>query len=95
MDDVFLETKILSCGVLQQSLLGPLLFLTYTNESFNGSYLHADDMCLFSQEKYIHKSKDVLTKEFLTLFKWLIGNKSSIHVGEEKTKTILSSITKC
>lgn len=60
------------------------------NES--GSYPYADDICIFKQDKDIHKIEDVLNKEILTLCKWFIGNNLLIHFGKDKTKFILCSL---
>ena len=39
--------------------------------------------------------ENVLNKEFLLLCQWFIDNKLSIHFGEDKTKSILFSKTRC
>lgn len=68
---------------------GSLLFLIYINDlpqslSELGSYIYADDMCIFYQDKDIHKIEDVQNKELLILCEWLDFNKLLIHVGKTK-----------
>ena len=65
MDDIFLGAEILKSGVHQGSILGSLLCLICINDlpqslSESGSYLYADDMCIFYQGKDIRKIEDVL-----------------------------------
>ena len=52
IDNVFAEAGTLKYGVPQGFTLGPLLFLLYINDlpqslSDAGSYLYADDTCIF------------------------------------------------
>ena len=94
--DVFSEAGTLKYGVPQGSILGPLLFLLYVNDlpqslSDAGSYLYADDTCIFYQHEDVKKIENVLNKEFSSLCQWFIDNKLSIHFGEDKTKSILFS----
>ena len=89
----------LKYGVPQDSTLGPLLFLLYVNDLPQslpdaGSYLYADDTCIFYQHEDVKKNNNVLNKEFLSLCQWFIDNKLSIHFGEDKTKSILFSKTR-
>ena len=100
IDNVFSEAGTLKYGVPQGSILGPLLFLLYVNDlpqslSDAGSYLYADDTCIFYQHEDVKKIENVLNKEFSSLCQWFIDNKLSIHFGEDKTKSILFSKTRC
>ena len=97
--DVFSEAGTLKYGVPQGSILGPLLFLLYVNDlpqslSDAGSYLYADDTCIFYQHEDVKKIENVLNKEFSSLCQWFIDNKLSLHFGEDKTKSILFSKTR-
>ena len=99
IDSFFSEAGTLKYGVPQGSILGPLLFLLYVNDlpqslSDAGSYLYADDTCIFYQHENVKKNENVLNKEFSSLLQWFIDNKLSIHFGEDKTKSILFSKTR-
>ena len=52
-------------------------------------YLFADDSCLVYTGDNVNEIDDKLNKNFNSLCDWLIENKLSIHLGEEKTKSIL------
>ena len=72
IDNVFSQTGTLKYGAPQGSILGPLLFLLYVNDrpqslSDAGSYLYADDTCIFYQQEDVKKIQNVLNKEFSSL----------------------------
>ena len=92
--DVFSDAGLINCGLAQGSILGPLplLIYIYINDlpqalNKTGSYLYADDTCIFYQKKDVEKIKNVLNKESSSLRKWFIENKLSIHFEDDKTKT--------
>ena len=99
LEGVFSEEGLLTCGVPQGSILGPLLFLIYISDlpqtlSETASYLYADDTCIYYQHKNVQEIEAILNKEFSSLCEWFIDNKLSIHFGEDKTKSILFTWSK-
>ena len=83
----------IDCGVSQESILGPLLFLLYVNDMKQAVdcdlFLYADDSCLVYQSKDLNKIERNLNKNFSDVCDWFVDNKLSIHLGEDKTKCIL------
>ena len=83
------------CGVLQGSILGPLIFLLYINDMPQAVkcelLLYADDTCLIFQHNDIKEIEIQLNKNFSLICDWFVDNKLSIHFGEDKTKSILFS----
>ena len=93
VEGTFSEKALLSCGVPQGSILGPLIFLLYVNDMAQSVqcdlYLYADDSCLVYTSKDVCKIQETLNKNFNSLCDWFVENKLSIHFGEDKTKSIL------
>ena len=88
----FSDKALISCGVPQRSILGPLLFLLYVNDmvqAVNCDLLYADDTGLIFQHKDINIIEQQLNGNFSNIYDWFVDNKLSIHFGEDKTKSIL------
>ena len=83
----------LICGVPQGSILGPLLFLLYVNDMPQSVscelLLYADDSCLLFADRNFDNIESNLNMNFNLLCDWFVDNKLSIHLGEDKTKSIL------
>ena len=52
-------------------------------------FFYADDTCLTFQHENVKETEGQLNLNFSSLCDWFIGNKLSIHLGEDKTKFIL------
>ena len=52
-------------------------------------FLYADDTCLVFQNKDVKDIEKQLNEDFANICDWFIDNKLSIHLGEDKTKSIL------
>ena len=89
----FSDKALISCGVPQGSILGPLLFLLYVNDMVQAVncdlLLYADDTGLIFQHKDINIIEQQLNGNFSNICDWFVDNKLSIHFGEDKTKSII------
>ena len=51
--------------------------------------LYADDSCLVFTSKDVKLIEVTLNKDFNSIIEWFVDNKLSIHLGKDKTKSIL------
>ena len=86
------ESLTIKCGVLQGSVLGPLLFLIYMNNLSRSSeilsiILFADDTNLFFSHKNLFTLKETMNWELSMIASWLSANKLSLNI--KKTHFII------
>ena len=100
IEKIFSDKALITCGVPQGSILGPLLFLLYVNDMVPAVncdlLLYTDDTGLIFQHKDINIIEQQLNRNFSNICDWFVDNKLSIHFGEDKTKSILfAPLNKC
>ena len=92
LNDQTSNSKPVTCGVPQGSILGPLLFLIYINDMNtaikNSTVYHfADDTNLLYSHKNPKTLQKIVNKDLKTLYEWLCANRLSLNVG--KTEFII------
>lgn len=80
-------TKPTMCGVPQGSILGPLLFIIYTNDLPNclnsaKSVIFADDTTVYQSSKDIKELYINMNRELDSLSDWFRANKLSLNVSK-------------
>lgn len=84
---VLSDTLDVTCGVPQGSVLGPLLFILYTNDLPDSlkhlkCILFADDTTLYVSSKNIKQLIDTMNAELTTLSDWFKANKLSLNTSK-------------
>ena len=97
--DTHSSIDTVKCGVPQESILGPLLFLIYINDIVESCNilqftLCADDTCIFYSSKPNPNTENILNDELNKVSDWLIANKFSLNVDKSSFLTFSSNKTK-
>ena len=84
-----MQPEPITCGVPQESILGPLIFIIYINDLPNASkvvkrYLFADDTSLFYSHKDRNQTIAVMNYELMKIMDWLKANKLSLNIAKTK-----------
>ena len=87
VNKTFSEWERITTGVLQGSILGPLLFNIFLNDLFlfisNASLSnYADDNALYTFGNNLKKIKDNLRSSFDTVYQWFYENYMVLNAGK-------------
>ena len=86
------DYKTVKYGVLQFSVIGPLLFLIFINDlntaiKHSEAFHFADDTCLLNIKDSVKQINKVVNKDFKFLAQWLNANRIFLNVA--KTEVVI------
>ena len=81
------ETKHITCGIPQGSILGPLFFIAYMNDIFHASknlfnILYADDTSILLSGSDLQKLVREMNTELELISEWLKANKLTLNIDK-------------
>ena len=83
-----MESADVDISVLQESTLGPILFLCFINDIHHAttlfSLLFADDTCLLAADKNLKSVIELCNVELKKIANWLMANKLAVNVSKCK-----------
>ena len=85
VNGTFSSQKLITCGVPQGSILGPLLFLIYINDlpnslQYSSARMFADDTTLTASGKSISELQVTINHDLANVKQWLSANKLSLNL---------------
>ncbi len=85
VNGVLSDSKPISCGIPQGSILGPLLFQIYINDlprslEYSSPRMFADDITLTVSAKSIQEVEGAINHDLANVKRWPCSNKLSLNL---------------